>query len=163
MCCHDIVYVGHFGLTLYRRWHFAQTLYTWWCFLPMVRKWAFSALGFLLSYKGNSVLPLLFSGDVLPQQCTQVVWSCHEMWVNNAFNTSCYFVISFPCGAPEGEARDVWCLPLFGISGLSFDSTWLFHLLFFLSSSVTLSVLSFILPAGPFFWTFSGKFFNIFH
>ena len=32
--------------------------------------------------------------------------------------------------APKREARDVWCLPLSGISGLSFDSTLLYPLLF---------------------------------
>ena len=49
--------------------------------------------------------------------------------------------------------------PLSGISGLSFDSTLLSPLLFF--CLVLLRCLSYrFLPAGPFFSTFSRKFFN---
>ena len=51
--------------------------------------------------------------------------------------------------------------PLSGISGLSFDSTLLSPLLFF--CLVLLPFLPYLfLPAGPFFLTFSRKFFNIF-
>ena len=60
--------------------------------------------------------------------------------------------------------RGLGCLmspPLSGISGLSFDCTLLFSLLFFcLVLSPFLSYL--FLPTGPFLWTFSRKFFNIF-
>ena len=61
---------------------------------------------------------------------------------------------------PEGRPGMSVVSPLSGISGLSFDSTLLSHLLFLLSPG-TLYVLSFV-PAGPFSWTFSRKFFSIF-
>ena len=65
------------------------------------------------------------------------------------------------CQHPWREAGDVWCLPPSGISGLSFDSTLLSPLLFF--CLVLLLFLSYhFLSVGPFFWTFSRKFFNIF-
>ena len=51
--------------------------------------------------------------------------------------------------------------PLSEISGMSFASTLLSPLLFFLPSPVTLSVWSFFLPAGQFSWTFSIKLFNV--
>ena len=51
--------------------------------------------------------------------------------------------------------------PLSGISGLSFDSTLLSPLLFF-CLVLLLSLSYLLLPAGPFFWTFPRKFFNIF-
>ena len=64
-----------------------------------------------------------------------------------------------PSPPPQREAADVWCVP--PVSGLSFDSTLLSPLLFF--CLVLLLFLSCLfLPAGPFFWTFAGKFFNIF-
>ena len=62
---------------------------------------------------------------------------------------------------PEGRPGMSDVSPLSGISGLSFDSTLLSPLLFF-----CLALLPFLsyrfLPAGPFFSTFSRKFFNIF-
>ena len=65
---------------------------------------------------------------------------------------------SFPEGRPG--MSDVSSLS--GISELSFDSTLLSPLLCF--CLVLLPFLSYLfLPAGPFFWTFSRKIFNIFH
>ena len=62
---------------------------------------------------------------------------------------------------PEGRPGMSDVSPLSGISGLSFDSTLLSPLLFF--CLVLLPFLSYrFLPAGPFFSTFSRKFFNIF-
>ena len=62
---------------------------------------------------------------------------------------------------PEGRLGMSDVSPLSGISGLSFDSTLLSPLLFF--CLVLLPFLSYrFLPAGPFFSTFSRKFFNIF-
>ena len=66
-----------------------------------------------------------------------------------------------PSALPRREAGDVDVSPLSGISGLSFDSTLLSPLLFF--CLILLPFLSdLFLPAGPFFRTFSRKFFNIF-
>ena len=63
--------------------------------------------------------------------------------------------------APEGRPGMSDVSPLSGISGLSFDSTLLSPLLFF--CLVLLPFLSYsFLPAGPFFSTFSRKFFKIF-
>ena len=63
--------------------------------------------------------------------------------------------------SPEGRLGMSDVSPLSGIPGLSFDSTLLSPLLFF--CLVLLPFLSdLFLPAGPFFWTFSRKFFNIF-
>ena len=62
---------------------------------------------------------------------------------------------------PEGRPGMSDVSPLSGISGLSFDSTLLYPLLFF--CLVLLLFLSgLFLPAGPFFRTFSRKFFSIF-
>ena len=63
--------------------------------------------------------------------------------------------------APEGRRGMSDVSPLCGISGLLFDSTLLSPLLFF--CLVLLPFLSYrFLPAGPFFSTFSRKFFSIF-
>ena len=63
--------------------------------------------------------------------------------------------------SPEGRQGMSDVSPMSGISGLSFDSTLLSPLLFF--CLVLLPFLSYrFLPAGPFFSTFSRKFFNIF-
>ena len=68
-----------------------------------------------------------------------------------------FFLLFFPKGRPG--MSDV--SPLSGISGLSFDSTLLSPVLFF--CLVLLPFLSYcFLPAGPFFSTFSRKFFNKF-
>ena len=61
---------------------------------------------------------------------------------------------------PRREAGDVRC-PLSGSSELSFDSTLLSPLLFFCLVLVPFLTYLF-LPDGPFSWTFSKKFFNIF-
>ena len=62
---------------------------------------------------------------------------------------------------PEGRPGMSDVSPLSGIIGLSFDSTLLSPLLFF--CLVLLPFLSdLFLPAGPFFYTFSRKFFSIF-
>ena len=70
--------------------------------------------------------------------------------------------LHFPLfSTPEGRPGMSDVSPLSGISGLSFDSTLLSPLLFFFL--VLLPFLSYrFLPAGPFFYTFSRKFFNIF-
>ena len=62
---------------------------------------------------------------------------------------------------PEGRPGMSDVSPLSGISGLSFDSTLLSPLLFFCLVLLLFSCYPF-LPAGPFFWTFSRNFFNIF-
>ena len=68
---------------------------------------------------------------------------------------------AFLGGTPEGRPGMSDVSLLSGISGLSFDSTLLSPLLFFYL--VLLLFLSYLfLPASPFFWTFSRKFFNIF-
>ena len=62
---------------------------------------------------------------------------------------------------PEGRPGVSDVSSLSGISGLSFDSTLLSPRLFF--CLVLLPFLSYrFLPAGPFFYTFSRKFFKIF-
>ena len=63
---------------------------------------------------------------------------------------------------PRREAGDVWCLPpvwnLRAVIWFHFTTSSLV----LLSSPITLSVLFFFLPAGPFSWTLSREFFNIF-
>ena len=81
---------------------------------------------------------------------------------NNSVSLSCftfYFFVSLKL--PEGRPGMSDASPLSGISGLLFHSTLLFHLLFF--CLVLLPFVSYLfLPAGPFFWTFSRKFFSVF-
>ena len=55
--------------------------------------------------------------------------------------------------SPRRDAGNVCWKPLSGISGLSFDSSFLSPLLFFLPSPLTLSVLS-LSANGPFSWLF---------
>ena len=78
-----------------------------------------------------------------------------------ALGILCTVVFSWDLG-PRREAGDVWCLPpVWNLRAV----IW-FHptvsCLVLLPSAVTLSVSSLFLPSGPFSWTFSRKFFNIF-
>ena len=74
----------------------------------------------------------------------------------------CLVILLFLSYPPEGRPGMSDVSPLSGISGLSFDSTLLSPVLFFcLVMLLFLSCL--FLHAGPFFETFSRKFFNIFH
>ena len=69
-----------------------------------------------------------------------------------------------PKTTPKGRPGMSDVTPLSGISGLSFDSTLLSPLLFFCLVLLVLPFLSYLfLPTGPFFCTFSKKFFTIFH
>ena len=71
-----------------------------------------------------------------------------------------YEVINSTVMAPEGKPGMSDVSPLSQISGLSLDSTLLSPLLFFYLD--LFPFLSYLFrPAGPFFQTFSRKFFNI--
>ena len=61
--------------------------------------------------------------------------------------------------AMEREAGDVWCFP----PCLKSHGCHLIPLFYLLSCSSAQSCYSFFPPAGPFSWTFSRKFFNVFH
>ena len=63
---------------------------------------------------------------------------------------------------PQREAGDVWCLSSVWNLRAVIWCHFAISSLVLLHSPVTLSVLSFFLPASPFSWTFSRKFFSIF-
>ena len=102
-----------------------------------------------------------FPIQVLILFCTDVDLSIVQFGTDQGLGVpACFqvFVVVFP---PEGRPGMSDVSLLSGISGLSFDSTLLSPLLFF--CLVLLPFLSYrFLPAGPFFSTFSRKFFNIF-
>ena len=80
---------------------------------------------------------------------------CFILVIPLSYKTRCYCDLWF---ALLGEAGDVWCLPLSGISGLSFDSTLLSPLLFFcLLPLLSLSCLFFILLSLRILLTFFLK------
>ncbi len=82
-------------------------------------------------------------------------------WTFGMWTNCTYLFVFMLSTSPEGRPGMSDVSPLSGISGLSFDSTLLSPLLFF--CLVLLPFLSYcFLPAGPFFSTFSRKFFNIF-
>ena len=92
--------------------------------------------------------------DILTASDTNQVSILTLFDMSAAFDTTDY-------SNPEGRQGMFDVSPLSGISGLSFDSTLLSPLLFF--CLVLFPFLSYrFLPAGPFFSTFSRKFFNIF-
>ena len=105
-------------------------------------------------------------------QCTLAtvasVWYNVHLWLlflcGTMYTCNCCFCVAqctLVTVAPEGRPGMSDVSPLYGISGLSFYSTLLSPLLIF--CLVLLPFPSYLfLPAGPFFWTFSRKFFNIF-
>ena len=86
--------------------------------------------------------------------------ACSCMCICVFYMYVCLHVWCLSMSSPEGKLGMSDVSPLSGISGLSFDSTLLSPLLFF--CLVLLPFLSYrFLPAGPFFWAFSRKFFNV--
>ena len=71
-------------------------------------------------------------------------------------------LLLYPFVCPQRETVDVWCLPLSGISGLSFDSTLLSPPCSSAESRFSFCLIFFLLPAGPFSWLFSRKFVSCF-
>ena len=96
------------------------------------------------------------------QSCLALSWSVTSCLVYYVLHCSVLSYLVLVCYVPpEGRPGMSDVSPLSRISGLSFDSTLLSPLLFF--CLVLLPFLSYLfLLAGPFFWTFSRKFFNIF-
>ena len=89
------------------------------------------------------------------------IWISKFTLVGLLFRPVCCHVLIFCVFPPKGRLGMSDVSPLSGISRLSFDSTLLSTLLIF--CGILLLCLIFSLPAGPFSWTFSRNFFDIFH